>query len=115
MKNLFVFRLRKMLEENNLNTIETIKKEYAQVQTEQEKKHQTEIQNLTEKLEIEKQSWEQNYLKKQENWALQKERELKEQVKRERDKEIEILITRLESESTVAREEADRTAENRIK
>jgi 5-azacytidine-induced protein 1 len=46
---------------------------------------------------------------------IQKERELKEQVKRERDKEIELLITRLETESTLAREESDRTAENRIK
>ena len=104
-----------MLEENNLSSIETIKKEYSQVQQEQDKKHQIELQNLTEKLEIEKQSWEQNYLKKQENWVLQKERELKEQVKRERDKEIELLITRLESESTLAREESDRTADNRIK
>lgn len=46
---------------------------------------------------------------------MQKERELKEQVKRERDKEIELLISRLESESALSREEADRTAENRIK
>ncbi len=103
------------MEENNLNSIETIKKEYQQVQSELEKKHQAELKNLTEKLDIEKQSWEQNYLKKQENWALQKERDLKEQIKRERDKEIEILITRLESESTSLREEAERTAENRIK
>lgn len=70
---------------------------------------------MKEKLEIEKQSWEQNYIKKQENWIIQKERELKDQVKRERDKEIELLINRLESESTLGREEADRAAENRIK
>jgi 5-azacytidine-induced protein 1 len=108
-------RLKKMLEENNLKSIETIRKEYQTSQTEAETKHQIEIKNLKEKLEIEKQSWEQNYLKKQENWILQKERELKEQVKRERDKEIEVLILRLESESTLAREEADRAAENRTK
>lgn len=46
---------------------------------------------------------------------IQKERELKEQVKRERDKEIELVISRLESESTLTREESDRAAENRIK
>lgn len=46
---------------------------------------------------------------------IQKERELKEQVKRERDKEIEHLISRLESESTLTRDEAERAAENRIK
>jgi 5-azacytidine-induced protein 1 len=54
-------------------------------------------------------------LKKQENWVIQKERELKEQIKRERDKEIELLISRLESETATSREEADRTADNRIK
>ena len=95
--------------------IETIKKEYAEAQAELEKKHQTEIKNLKEKLDIEKQSWEQNYLKKQENWSIQKEREIKDQLKRERDKEIDTLIARLETEATLAREEADRTAENRIK
>jgi 5-azacytidine-induced protein 1 len=50
-----------------------------------------------------------------ENWFIQKEREMKDQLKRERDKEIEALINRLETEATLAREEADRTAENRIK
>lgn len=124
-----------MLEENNFTAIETIRKEYADAQAELEKKHQNEIRNLKEQLDIEKQSWEQNYLKKQvspiklkasdtanqifnhlkENWAIQKERELKDQLKRERDKDIEALISRLESEATLAREEADRTAENRVK
>ena len=66
-------------------------------------------------MDIEKQSWEQNFLKKQENWMLQKERELKEQIKKERDKEIETLIARLETESTTSREEIERTAENRVK
>lgn len=46
---------------------------------------------------------------------LQKERELKEQIKKERDKEIETLIARLETESTTSREEIERTAENRVK
>jgi 5-azacytidine-induced protein 1 len=46
---------------------------------------------MREKLRLEKESWEQNFLKKQETWVVQKERELKEQVKRERDKEIEMV------------------------
>ena len=33
-------RLKKMLEENNYNSIETIRKEYAHSQAEMEKKHQ---------------------------------------------------------------------------
>ena len=76
---------------------------------------QSEIQNLKEQLEIEKESWEQNYLKRQESWITQKERELKEQVRKDRDKEIEQLILRLEAESTSSRDELERTAENRIK
>lgn len=66
-------------------------------------------------MEIEKQSWEQNFLKKQESWITQKEREIREQLKRERDKEIDSLVKQLESDSTIAREEIDRAAENRIK
>lgn len=58
-------RQRKMLEENNLNAIETIRKEYQNAQKEAEKKHETEIKQLREKLDIEKESWEQNFLKKQ--------------------------------------------------
>lgn len=108
-------RLRRTLEENNLSTIETIKKEYAQVQAEQEKKHADEVRKLTEKLEIEKQSWEENHLKKQGNWAQQTEREIREKLKRERDKEIELIISKLEAESTLNREECERTADNRIK
>lgn len=108
-------RLRRTLEENNLSTIETIKKEYAQVHAEQEKKHADEVRNLTEKLEIEKQSWEENHLKKQGNWAQQTEREIREKLKRERDKEIELIIGKLEAESTLNREECERTADNRIK
>lgn len=50
-----------------------------------------------------------------ENWKIQRERELRDQIKRERDKEIEALIARLESESTTSREEIERTAENRVK
>lgn len=45
----------------------------------------------------------------------QKERELRDQVKRERDKEIELVISRLESETTLTRDESERAAENRVK
>ena len=45
----------------------------------------------------------------------QKERELREKVKRDRDKEIELVLSRLESETTLTRDEAERAAENRVK
>ncbi|CAH2300998.1 centrosomal of 131 kDa isoform X1 [Pelobates cultripes] len=74
-----------------------------------------EIKALKERLEIEKQAWEQNYMKKEEAWLLSRERELKEDVRKGRDKDIELVIQRLESEMSTAREECERAAENRIK
>ena len=51
----------------------------------------------------------------QETWLLSKERELKEHVRKDRDKEIEMVITRLEDDAQSAREELERATENRIK
>ena len=45
---------------------------------------------------------------------MQKERELREQVKKDRDKEIELVIGRLEEDTQSTRDEAERAAENRI-
>ena len=46
---------------------------------------------------------------------MARQRELQDQLRRQRDKEIEMVIGRLEEESTAAREESDRNAEARIK
>ncbi|KAG8507520.1 Centrosomal protein of 131 kDa [Galemys pyrenaicus] len=51
----------------------------------------------------------------QEAWLLARERELKEEMRRDRDKEIELVIHRLEADTTLAREESERAAESRIK
>ena len=64
---------------------------------------------------VEKQAWEENYMKKQETYLMQKERELKEQVRKDRDKEIEMVIGRLEEDTQAMRDECERVAENRIK
>eukprot|EP00061_Rhincodon_typus_P012608 g38453.t1 len=110
--------------------------------------YQAEIQSLTERLEIEKQAWEENYMKKQmlpdllsftsnflfliysnrssfgsyllflrhfdylEAWLLTHERGLKEEVRKGRDKEIELVIQRLEEEVRVSKQECERVAEN---
>ena len=49
----------------------------------------------------------------QEAWLLSRERELKEEVRQGRDKEIELAIQRLEEETSTAREECERAADNR--
>lgn len=76
---------------------------------------QAEIKDIKERMEIEKETWEENYRKKQENTLMQKERELKEGVKKERNREIELVIRQLEEDATAAREDCERVAENRIK
>lgn len=46
---------------------------------------------------------------------LQKERELKDQVRRDRDKEIELVISRFEEDVIVSREEIEKVVEYRIR
>ena len=110
-----LFRLRHDVEENHRTAADAAKREYEAIRLEQERRHTSEIQELKEKLALEKQSWEENYMKKQETYLAGKERELREQMKRERDREIEKVISQFESDTTMTKEEAERTAENRVK
>ncbi|XP_069809146.1 centrosomal protein of 131 kDa isoform X2 [Dendropsophus ebraccatus] len=107
--------LRKQLEDNCALATRVLKEEYEKSKEEQERRHQIELKAIKERLEIEKQAWEQNYRKKEESWLLTRERELKDEVRKGRDKEIELVIQRLEAEMSTAREECERAAENRIK
>ncbi|KAM3923912.1 centrosomal protein of 131 kDa isoform 2-T2 [Leptodactylus fuscus] len=107
--------LRKQLEENCALATRVLKEEYEKSKEEQERRHQIEVKAIKERLEIEKQAWEENYRKKEDAWLLTRERELKEEVRKGRDKEIELVIQRLEAEMSTAREECERAAENRIK
>uniref|UniRef100_A0A674F7W9 Centrosomal protein 131 n=1 Tax=Salmo trutta TaxID=8032 RepID=A0A674F7W9_SALTR len=107
--------LRKQLEDNSSLAGRALREELEKSREEQERRHQVEIKALRERLEIEKQTWEENYMKKEEAWLLSRERELKEEVRRGRDKEIELAIQRLEEETSGARDECDRAADNRVK
>ncbi|XP_051968511.1 centrosomal protein of 131 kDa isoform X2 [Xyrauchen texanus] len=107
--------LRKQLEENSSLAGRALREELEKSREEQERRHQVEIKALKERLEIEKQTWEENYMKKEESWLLSRERELKDEVRRGRDKEIELAIQKLEEETRGAREESERSADSRIK
>ncbi|KAL4648631.1 centrosomal protein of 131 kDa isoform X1, partial [Arapaima gigas] len=107
--------LRRRLEDNCSVAGRALREELEKNREEQERRHQEEMKALKDRLEIEKQAWEENYMKKEEAWLLSRERELKEEVRRVRDKEIELAIQRLEEETTGAREECERAAENRVK
>ncbi|TMS22050.1 hypothetical protein E3U43_012315 [Larimichthys crocea] len=107
--------LRRQLEENSSLAGRALRVELDKTREEQERRHQLEMKALQERLDIEKQSWEENYKKKEEVWLLSRERELKEDLRRERDKEIELAIWTLEEETSKDKEECERAAENRVK
>lgn len=52
-------------------------------------------------------------LRPQEVWLLTRERELKEDLRRQRDKEIELAIFTLEEETSKDKAECERAADNR--
>ncbi|KAK2528370.1 Cep131 [Columba guinea] len=110
-----VEELRRQLEASSSAVTRALKEEYAKEKEEQERRHQAEVKVLKEQLEMEKQAWEANYVKKEEAWLLSRERELREELRKERDKEIELVIQRLEADMSLAKEECERAAENRIK
>ncbi|XP_071307609.1 centrosomal protein of 131 kDa isoform X4 [Agelaius tricolor] len=107
--------LRRQLEANSSALTRALRDEYAKEKEEQERRHQAELKVLKDQLELEKQAWEANYMKKEEAWLLSRERELREEMRKERDKEIELVIQRLEADTSLAKEECERAAESRIK
>ena len=66
-------------------------------------------------MEAERSTWEETYMKKQEAVLMQKEREMSEKVRSGRDKEIELVISRLETDMERSRVESEKAAENRVK
>ncbi|XP_064126643.1 centrosomal protein of 131 kDa isoform X2 [Loxodonta africana] len=82
--------LRQQLEESSAAAGQALRAEFDKAAKEQEHRHQ-------------------------EAWLLTRERELKEEIRKGRDKEIELVIQRLEADMTQAREESERAAESRVK
>ncbi|RVE59877.1 hypothetical protein OJAV_G00193350 [Oryzias javanicus] len=107
--------LRRQLEENSCLAERTLRDELEKTREEQERRHQMEMEVLQERLDIEKKTWEESYRKKEEAWMLSREREMKEELRRERDKEIELAIWTLEEETSKDKEECERAAANRVK
>ena len=54
-------------------------------------------------------------MKRQEAVLLGREREMKEELRRERDNEIETVIQRLERETASTKEECEKAAESRVR
>uniref|UniRef100_A0A8D1LRY6 Centrosomal protein 131 n=1 Tax=Sus scrofa TaxID=9823 RepID=A0A8D1LRY6_PIG len=108
--------LRLQLEESSSAGGRALRAEFEKGREELERRHQMELKALKDQLEVERQMWEANSAKKEVGpWLLNRERELKEEIRRGRDKEIELVIHRLEADMTLAREESERAAESRVK
>lgn len=73
------------------------------------KKHSIELVKLRERLSIEKEEWQANYMKKLEVQVKQREKDLKEKLVKERDDEIEMVIQRLESETNSSQSDVSRS------
>lgn len=108
-------RQRAELEENSATLTRALRAEFERSREEQEQRHQMELKALKDQLEAERQAWVANYTKKEEAWLLTRERELKEEIRKGRDQEIELVIHRLEADMTLAKEESERAAESRVK
>jgi 5-azacytidine-induced protein 1 len=76
---------------------------------------QNELKSLKEALKFEKEAWILSYKKDQTIQISERETEIRNQCKRERDKEIELVIERLESDATQSRAELEQTMDNRLR
>lgn len=76
---------------------------------------QNELKSLKEALELEKEAWILSYKKDQTIRISEREMEIRNQCKRDRDKEIELVIERLESDATQSRAELEQAMDNRLR
>ncbi|XP_063916009.1 centrosomal protein of 131 kDa [Zophobas morio] len=79
------------------------------------RRHANEIKLVKETASLEMETWQNNYKKQQTVLLAEKEALIREQCRRERDKEIESVIERLESEASETKTQLEQSTENRIK
>lgn len=59
---------------------------HSQQLEEMQRRHSSELREQRERMELEKQAWEENILKRQDTTMMTREREMREQLRQERDK-----------------------------
>ncbi|KAK3910478.1 Centrosomal protein of 131 kDa [Frankliniella fusca] len=92
-----------------------LRRDYADKLNEMHRKQQNEMLQYREVVKAEKEAWMETYQQQQKQSLVQTTNEIRDQLKRERDREIEVVIERLENEATISREEKEKLAENRLK
>lgn len=79
------------------------------------RRHNNELKLIKETNELEMEAWKNNYKKQQVVQLAEKETAIKMQCRKERDKEIEEVIERLEMEATEMKRQMEEMAENRVR
>lgn len=79
------------------------------------RRHNNEVKLLKEKTELEMETWKTNYVKQQNVQLTEKEVQIREYYRKERDREIENVIERLENEACETKKQIEQTTENRIR
>lgn len=91
-----------------------LQQDHERERQELQRKFDTELRDLREQLAIEKESWEGMFMRKQEAEAKRKEDAMREALRAERNQEIEMIIARLEAETSAQQKETERQFEQRL-
>ncbi|XP_008196572.3 LOW QUALITY PROTEIN: centrosomal protein of 131 kDa [Tribolium castaneum] len=79
------------------------------------RRHANEIKLIKETASLEMETWQNNYKKQQTVQLVEKESIIREQCRKERDREIEAVIERLEKEASDNKLQIEQSSENRIR
>ncbi|KAJ8927314.1 hypothetical protein NQ314_020228 [Rhamnusium bicolor] len=79
------------------------------------RRHSNELKLLRESAQIEYETWQNNFKKQQAMILTEKENAIREQYRKERDKEIEAVIERLENEASENKKQLEQSTDNRIR
>ncbi|CAH1958127.1 unnamed protein product [Acanthoscelides obtectus] len=79
------------------------------------RRHSNELKLLKESSQLEYEAWQTNFKKQQVQVLAGKEAAIREQCRKERDREIEAVIERLENEAAENKLQSEQSTENRIK
>lgn len=78
-------------------------------------RQRSELRNKEDRFASDRQAWEENLLRSQQADFMTREREMRAKLREERDKEIEMVISKLEEETASSKEETERAAESRVR
>jgi hypothetical protein len=91
------------------NQIEQIKSEHHTVINDLQARNRSDMKQQAERVQIEKEEWQTNFMKKIEKEVSAREKVFKEKLIKERDQEIEMVIQRLESETDSSQNDISRS------